>query len=250
MVREKTPEAPTASIPSPELSLLLSKLPLLTKTLKEPQSNLLSLESAITDKQKENLKSENILKSLAPLNPPSKPLVYINDEKDTDAIKSDEVKIDLNTTTTTITSVQENNQNDGDLNRVDEKAKLESILQNTMNQANSIYNSAKTINNDSFKSLNNKPMKFGGTEANSSGANNNALVNGAANASNWVSRLGNRIPPLNYVCTICKIPGHYKSLCPEAVSQNKCSILSNVHSRMNLSQYLFVYFYENKKLIF
>jgi hypothetical protein len=227
------------SISSPELSLLLSKLPLLTKTLKEPQSNLLPLEST-TDKQKENLKSELILKSLAPLNPPSKPLVYINDEKDTDAIKSDVVKIDLDNNNNNITSVHENNQN-GDLNRVDEKAKLESILQNTMNQTNSIYHSSKTINNDSFKSLNNKPMKFGGIEANSSGANNNVLVNGAANASNWVSRLGNRIPPPNYVCTICKIPGHFKSLCPEAVSQNKRSILSNVHSRMNLRQYLLIY---------
>ena len=218
---EKVPEVTTPAVPATEISLFLSKL---TNATKESQPNL-TLES-IQEKTQEISKSELITKALAPLSIPSNPIVYPNDVKDIETPKKEDLKMDINNNSI---SAQENNKNN-DTSRLDEKAKLESILQNTMlNQSSSVHHSSKTMNSHSLMSLNNKPTKVSGMEigVTSSFA---PVVNVPTNNGNWTSRPMNRIPPPNYVCTICKIPGHYKSFCPEAVSQNKCSVLSNMRS--------------------
>lgn len=108
--------------------------------------------------------------SLAPLNLPSKPLVYIDD-----SIKSTP-SADLS--------------NDS---RMDEKAKLESILMDSM---------AKT-----------EPIAP--TNANRFQAANKNWIPNRQPQHTMVNPL-NRPLPLNYLCSICRKPGHHKHHCPEA----------------------------------
>jgi hypothetical protein len=212
---EKVSEALTTPVSSSELSLLLSKLPILTNTIKEPQVNL--IQESTLEKSKENLKSELITKALAPLNIPSNSIIYSKDVKENEPVKKEDgMVVDINNNKT---NIQDTNKTI-DSSRLDEKAKLDAILQVTMNQTNQIYNTSKTINNSSFVSLNNKPNKYNGMETVVS-VSGIVPVNVTTNNNNWAVRSLNRIPPPTYLCTICKIPGHYKNFCPEAVSQKK-----------------------------
>ena len=236
---EKVSEALTTSISSSELSILLSKLPILTNTIKEPQVNL--IQESTLEKSKENLKSELITKALAPLNIPSNPTIYSKDVKENDTVKKEDgMVVDINNNNTNIQDTKTM-----DSSRLDEKAKLDAILQVTMNQTSQIYNTSKTVSNSSFMSLNNKPNKYNGTEtiASTSGI---VPVNVTTNNNNWTTRSLNRIPPPTYLCTICKIPGHYKNFCPEAVSPKKYSILSNILIDFLLDYFLFKFFISNK----
>lgn len=125
--------------------------------------------------------------SLAPLNFPSKPIVYMQEN------------LTSNPSTTST------DQSSNDESRQDEKAKLESILFSTMNAAGYSSNNSQTMKSD----------------------NNAALQQHLRAANSWQPRMPNMINSQirpqqpqqlrpSYCCTICKKPGHPKSLCPEA----------------------------------
>ena len=169
--------------------------------------------------------SKNAYDSLAPLNVPSKPVVYVNNPEQEAAAAESVSQTDtkpsqgqetsgLNGKTDAATS-----DTSGDTSRMDEKAKLESILMSSMSQTSSAY---KQGGDGASMSLNNggpHKHKFSAGNVGSMGNNNNGGTNGATNIGNWPPRMPmtpSRLPP-NYLCTICKKPGHLKSLCPEAV---------------------------------
>ena len=168
--------------------------------------------------------SKNAYDSLAPLNVPSKPVVYVNVNPEQEATAAESVSqtdtkpsqgqetSDLNSKTDAATS------DTSDTSRMDEKAKLESILMSSMSQTSSAY---KQGGDGASMSLNNNggPHKHKFSAGNVGSMGNNNGTNGPTNIGNWPPRMPmtpSRLPP-NYLCTICKKPGHLKSLCPEAV---------------------------------
>ena len=144
--------------------------------------------------QQPNLVVSNVVSrlehdSLAPLNFPSKPIVYMPETSTSNA-------------STTATSID---QSSNDESRQDEKAKLESILFSTMNAAGYSNNNSQSMKPD----------------------NSTVMQQNLRAANNWQPRMPNMINSQirpqqpqqlrpSYCCTICKKPGHPKSLCPEA----------------------------------
>ena len=165
------------NVASSPLSFLTSQLPI-NKPAIEPQAKPPTTLEALP---------KPVYDSLAPLNIPSKPIVYVEEKTSDKNSSAPKTSSDADPA--------------GDDSRLDEKAKLESILLNSMSQTSATYKQ-----NETNKSLN----RFGLS----------APANAASSANSW-PRMPNgmmqpaRLPP-NYVCTICKKPGHHKSLCPEA----------------------------------
>lgn len=131
---------------------------------------------------------KSVYDSLAPLDIPSKPVIYVEE------------------TTASINPAA----NLSDSSR-DEKAKLESILLGNMMAKGTaagmmLLDGPGTLGGgSSMSSLQHLNNKFLGINKNS----RNPML---------LSSLANKPLPANYVCTICKKPGHHKQLCPEAVS--------------------------------
>ena len=138
--------------------------------------------------------SKTVYDSLAPLNIPSKPLVYLEEKNDTEtSLKKD----------STITA----NSSEGDDSRLDEKAKLESILFSSMSHTSSTYKQNDGSSSSSSFSSNKTINRFG---------NNSTGANTMNTSSSWPRMPNMQRLPANYVCNICKKAGHPKSLCPEA----------------------------------
>jgi hypothetical protein len=135
--------------------------------------------------------SKSAYDSLAPLNLPSKPVFYVDEAKNETANEDKPAQ-----TTSTVANTDDSRQ--------DEKAKLESILFNSMNRVNGMEGSGSGYHHSHQAGA---PNRFPGPMLNKNWPrmNNAMFINPA-----------NRIPPPNYVCTICKKPGHLKQLCPEA----------------------------------
>jgi hypothetical protein len=131
---------------------------------------------------------KSVYDSLAPLNPPSNPIVYkdeVNAKTLENSISKSSIELD---------------------SRQDEKAKLDSILFTSMNES-----SGGTFSGSSIGSIHHKMDghghlgRFGSTSTMSTG-------------SGWPRPPGvNRSVPSNYTCPICKKPGHTKNMCPDAV---------------------------------
>lgn len=153
--------------------------------------------------------SKSVYDSLAPLDLPSKPVIYVDETSSGASNGKPATAVSVAATTEGVTTADESSR--------DEKAKLESILLGKMmekgtaagmmmmdgsggSNPNSLHHSHMA---NRFLGLNKWPRSNmlgpGGQAA--------ALIN-----------LANRPLPANYVCTICKKPGHHKQLCPEAVS--------------------------------
>ena len=132
--------------------------------------------------------SDSVYKSLAPLDVPSKPIVYQTEPTPV-------VAPIVNVVSNEASAENKSPIASFDDPRMDERAKLESILQTTMNASVGGYN------------------KLPGTD--SSGG---SVVPGPNRFSGnmWVPRMQARPLPLNYRCVICKKQGHPKNMCPEA----------------------------------
>ena len=121
--------------------------------------------------------------SLAPLNIPSKPIVYLPEQQSS------------NTNKTT----SENTEKKEDDSSLDERAKLESIMLNTMNASVAVgHNQFKTHGMNSI--------------------GNPGLSINRYTANMWPipQQMQIRPLPLSYRCAICKKTGHPKNLCPDA----------------------------------
>jgi hypothetical protein len=151
--------------------------------------------------------------SLAPLNLPSKPIVYMQEQANKQAASSPSQSLENLQIT--------NEQIKADEARQDEKSKLESILLNSMNASSSSSGSYCTTNQ--LKSDGQVLVTAASMSMMQQQQMNNIRFAGSLN--NWPPRMMNmqQIRPQQpmqlrptYICTICKKPGHPKSLCPEA----------------------------------
>ena len=128
--------------------------------------------------------------SLAPLNLPSKPIIYVNEPN------------------------EQTEKTDSD-SRLDEKAKLESILLTQMKPGAEVPGQPR----------------FSAPSIRSSG-NQNANT-GWPRMPMMMTQQAPMPLPANYRCVICKKPGHHKNLCPEAVSLYfKFSLYKNYYNRI------------------
>jgi hypothetical protein len=129
--------------------------------------------------------------SLAPLDRPSEPIKYV-----------DEASTQSTSVEATAKIAEEDTMAAHVSQRQDEKAKLESILLGSlMSRGNGMDTSGQPMMHTT---------RYGGQ-----------IVNKWPRMppSNMLYNTVNRqVPHPNYVCTICKKPGHLKQLCPEAVS--------------------------------
>jgi hypothetical protein len=124
--------------------------------------------------------------SLAPLNPPSNPIVYKEDASKTQENSIGKSSIELDS-------------------RQDEKAKLESILLTSMSES-----SGGTMGSSSIGGIHHKMESHG--HVGRFGATGTLL-----SGSGWPRPPGTSKPvPSNYICPICKKPGHTKNMCPDA----------------------------------
>ena len=144
---------------------------------------------------------------------PSKPIVYIQEQANKQAASSPSQSLENLQIT--------NEQIKADEARQDEKSKLESILLNSMNASSSSSGSYCTTNQ--LKSDGQVLVTAASMSMMQQQQMNNIRFAGSLN--NWPPRMMNmqQIRPQQpmqlrptYICTICKKPGHPKSLCPEA----------------------------------
>lgn len=142
---------------------------------------------------------KSVYDSLAPLDIPSKPVVYV-----------DESSSGASTANATEGNIKPSSGEDSSR---DEKAKLESILLGKMMEKGTAAGM----------------MMMDGSSGGSGGtSSHHAHMTARFLGGKWprnnmmqpgqAAILANRPLPPNYVCTICKKPGHHKQLCPEAVS--------------------------------
>lgn len=140
--------------------------------------------------------SKTVYDSLAPLNIPSKPIVYVEEQQ---------------ASTVAPATVTDTNKTEIDP-RMDEKAKLESILFSSMKPGAGDGSAGSSGVGSSAGSYNQRGAGFHGS----------IMPGVSGGVRPWTPRMpmstaANRPLPANYVCIICKKPGHHKSLCPEAV---------------------------------
>ena len=173
--------------------------------------------------------------SLAPLNFPSKPIIYKSEATKTVTPFQSAENLPSRTQTEELGT---------DGARQDEKAKLESILFSSMNASSSsmshTYSNSNLLKQDSSS---NGPMLITASSMNIMQQQQQQQLNNrfAGSVTNWPSRMMSmqQIRPQqqqqqqqlqqlqqlqlrpSYCCTICKKPGHPKSLCPEAGSLPK-----------------------------
>lgn len=147
---------------------------------------------------------KSVYDSLAPLDVPSKPVIYI-DEK---SASSSETTATLGDGTETKKTVD--GGGDDSTSSRDEKAKLESILLGKM-----MDGTAAGMRMDGSAG----PAGATGGGTTSFHHITNRFLGGKWPRTNTPAViLANRPLPPNYVCTNCKKPGHHKQLCPEPVS--------------------------------
>ena len=195
---------------------------------------------AVNTQQSTNAQSGSMSKSaydsLAPLNLPSKPIYYVQE----------------NTTTVpslaNLEAANSSNSNDSaksEDSRLDEKAKLESILLTSMNSQCQMPGGS--MSNNSQYSTNNKLIHNTQTDATMAAGTQQMTAQAilqqqqqfqqqAGNrftANQWPPRMPMRPLPATYRCGICKKPGHPKNMCPDAVN-NLCFYLVLYALTLNL----------------
>lgn len=177
--------------------------------------------SNVTSMQK--TMSKSVYDSLAPLNLPSKPLNYGQDNEPKPELELSQVNNMLLTSESSISTKTDDP-------RQDEKLKLESILLSSMNSQSQIGPSQGGPKSSQYSSNNTMLLS---AQALESGAQAGQPMSAQAilqqqqmqsqnrfTGGQWPPRmpLGQHRPlPANYRCTICKKPGHPKNLCPDAV---------------------------------
>ena len=231
----------TTAATNSSLSILLSKLPSLTATTaaaKSTPTNVVAnaipiatestlapvekLSTNISTSKVEPL-SKSAYDSLAPLNVPSKPVVYVINPKQgvtaAESVSQTETKPGQGQETNDSNSKTDAATSDtSDASRMDEKAKLESILMSSMSQTSLAYKQGGDGMSLNSRTLY-KHSKFAVGKSIGMPMAANMVANSGPSIGSWVPRMPmvlNRLPP-NYLCTICKTPGHLKSQCPEAV---------------------------------
>lgn len=146
---------------------------------------------------------KSVYDSLAPLDLPSKPVIYVEEQPQSQPQISKSVAASDDSAST---------------NR-DEKAKLESILLGSMmskgTAAGMMMIDSSSGGGSTQSNMHHMTNRFLGMGKWSRGGGVSGQYSQSAAAN--MMMLANRPLPANYVCTICKKPGHHKQLCPEAV---------------------------------
>ena len=182
-----------------------------------------------TNPQSGGSMSKSAYDSLAPLNLPSKPIYY--GQENSLVLPS----LALSNLEATTNSSNSNDSAKSEDSRLDEKAKLESILLTSMNSQCQMPGGS--MSNNSQYSTNNKLIH--NTQADATLAAGAQQMTAQAilqqqqfqqqtgnrfTANQWPPRMPMRPLPATYRCGICKKPGHPKNMCPDAVN-NICFYL-------------------------
>lgn len=207
-----TAQTPTVINPQVESLPPMPSLSTTTASSNQSQSSSSSSSSSLAPQM-----PKSVYDSLAPLDIPSKPVVYV---EETNTTTSSTAAATASTTSANETTATSNTASEESSR--EERAKLESILLGKMMEKGTAAGMMMMDGPSGSSSGPGMPNSHHSHMANRFlGMNKwprNNMLSQAGQAA-LISNLANRPLPPNYVCTICKKPGHHKQLCPEAVSR-------------------------------